>query len=121
MQETLRFGAPERPSPDVVRVPVAVPAGSLYFEGHFEGRPMLPGVAQVVAMAHAQAEVHFGPLGPARRLARLKFQAVVKPGDGLLLELTREPGDETKVRFVLALRRDGEAPETASSGVLVYG
>jgi 3-hydroxymyristoyl/3-hydroxydecanoyl-(acyl carrier protein) dehydratase len=121
MQEPLRFGAPERPSPDAARVAVFVPLGSWFFDGHFEGRPMLPGVAQVVAIAHAQAEALFGPLGPPRRLARVKFQAVVKPGDELVLELAREQAEETKIRFVLSLLRPGEAPEIASSGVLVYG
>jgi 3-hydroxymyristoyl/3-hydroxydecanoyl-(acyl carrier protein) dehydratase len=121
MQETLRFGPAERTGTDLVRVPVDVPEGSLYFDGHFDGRPMLPGVAQVVAIAHAQAELLFGPLGPPRRLARLKFQAVVKPGDALVLELVREQGEETKVRFTLDRVQAGEAPETASSGVLVYG
>lgn len=80
---------------------------------------MLPGVAQVVSLASAQARVLFAPLGAPRRLIRVKFQAVVKPGDGLLLELTREAAPpETKVRFVLS--RNDDTPEPCSSGVLVY-
>lgn len=118
MPKTFEIGSPAWDGPDTVRVPVHVPAGCVYFEGHFEGRPMLPGVAQVVALAHAQATRLFGPLGPPTRMARVKFQAVVGPGDDLSLELGREVGAETKIRF--SLEKRGGTPEQASSGVLVY-
>lgn len=101
---------------DELRIAVRVPSDCVYFEGHFAGRPMLPGVAQVVGLAHAQAAVHFAPLGPAIRLMRTKFQAVVVPGDTLTLVLSREQGArETKVRFRLERGLD-----QASSGILVY-
>lgn len=101
---------------DEVRIAVRVPEDCGYFEGHFDGRPMLPGVAQVVGLAHAQAQVRFGPLGAAVRLLRTKFQAVVVPGDALTLVLSLEPGaEESKVRF-----RIERGAEQASSGTLVY-
>lgn len=101
---------------DAVRIAVRVPEDCSYFAGHFEGRAMLPGVAQVLGLAHAQAQVRFGPLGPALRLVRTKFQAVVLPGDALSLVLTLERGaEETKVRF--RIERGGDR---ASAGTLVY-
>lgn len=115
-RETFEVGEPQRAGEEV-RIPVRVPERSVYFEGHFDGRPMLPGVAQVVGLAHAQAQRVFGPLGTARRMTRTKFQAVVAPGDELLLVLVREPGEgETKVRF-----RIERGADQASTGVLVYG
>jgi len=101
---------------DEIRVAVRVPEDCVYFEGHFEGRPMLPGVAQAVRLAHTQAALRFGPLGPARSLVRTKFQAVIVPGDALTLVLTLERGAaETKVRF-----RIERVEAQASSGTLVY-
>lgn len=117
MSETFEIGATHPLGEGRVRIEVRVPLRSVYFRGHFDGRPMLPGVAQVVGLAEEQAARVFAPLGAARRLTRTKFQAVVAPGDGLDLFLEREPGDEeTKIRF-----RIERAGESVSSGVLVFG
>lgn len=104
-------------------VRLRVPEGSRFFAGHFEGRPMLPGVAQVVAIAHREAERAFGPLGPPQRMNRIKFQDVIVPGDALALVLGREPSPEkreTLVRFRIE-RLLPEGPRVASSGVIAYG
>jgi 3-hydroxymyristoyl/3-hydroxydecanoyl-(acyl carrier protein) dehydratase len=117
VSETFEIGSTHPLGEGRVRIEVRVPLRSVYFEGHFEGRPMLPGVAQVVGLAEEQAARVFSSLGPARRLMRTKFQAVVAPGDRLALFLDREPSEgETKVRFRLE-----RADESVSSGVLVFG
>jgi 3-hydroxymyristoyl/3-hydroxydecanoyl-(acyl carrier protein) dehydratase len=107
---------------DEVRITLAVPADLVFFEGHFEGNPMLPGVAQLVALVDARARRVFpealAGMG-ARRVSRLKFQATVRPGDELELDLTLVPGDEPQVRFRLD-RVVGADRETASSGSLGY-
>lgn len=115
MKETFEIGSTHALGDEKVRVEVRVPLRSVYFEGHFEGRPMLPGVAQVVGLGHAEAQRCYGPLGPARRLIRTKFQAVVVPGDALDLFFEIERGEETKVRFRLM-----RGEESVSSGTLVY-
>lgn len=101
-------------------VRMSVPRDSRFFEGHFDGMPMLPGVAQVVAIAHREAERVFGVLGPPLRLTRVKFQDTILPGDRLELSLTRERGDETLVRFRIERMRN-EGAKVASSGTIVYG
>ncbi len=117
LSETFEIGPTHSLGEGRARIEVRVPERSIYFEGHFEGRPMLPGVAQVVGLAEEQACRVFAALGPARRLTRTKFQAVVAPGDRLELFLDREPGaEDTKVRFRLE-----RAGESVSSGVLVFG
>jgi len=104
---------------DDVVVGLRVPTDSRFFEGHFEGRPMLPGVAQIVAIAHREARRVFGPLGAPTRISRLKFQDVIVPGDRLSLTLTRTRGDEPTVRFRIE-RVLESGPRVASSGTIAY-
>lgn len=101
---------------------VEVPTDLVFFEGHFEGNPMLPGVAQVLALVDAQARRAFPVLADrgAQKLSRLKFQATIRPGDTLELGLALEPtsGEGAQVRF--RLERLHPVAERASSGVLGY-
>jgi len=102
-------------------ITMRVPHGSRFFEGHFEGMPMLPGVAQLVAIAHREAERVFGALGAPRRIARVKFQDVIVPGDRLSVSLAREStADETRVRFEIT-RVLADELRVASSGTIAYG
>lgn len=100
---------------------VEVPHDLVFFEGHFEGNPMLPGVAQVLALVDHEARRAFPDLATrgARKLSRLKFQAIVRPGDTLELGLTLEATNaEPQIRF--RLDRVTPVGERASSGVLGY-
>ncbi|GAB4203293.1 MAG: hydroxymyristoyl-ACP dehydratase [Sandaracinaceae bacterium] len=103
-------------------VRLEVPPDLVFFEGHFEGNPMLPGVAQLVSLVDARARRHFADvlagLG-ARRVSRLKFQATVRPGEPLELGLTLVPGEEPQVRFRID-RLVGDGREAASAGTLTY-
>lgn len=97
----------------------SVPQDLRFFEGHFEGNPMLPGIAQLVALAHRRAREVFGDLGTEKRIARVKFESVIRPGDELDVVLERGPGlaaGETQVRYEIA-----RAGTRCASGVIVYG
>lgn len=77
---------------------------------------MLPGVAQLVALADQRAREVWPDLGAAKRIARVKFQAVVMPGDALELALERTDADaDTTVRYRLT-----RAGAPASTGGVVY-
>ena len=103
------------------RIAVEVPADLLYFDGHFDGQPMLPGVAQVVALVDRQTRRLVHGLGPALRLQRLKFTAVVGPGETLVLTLAEERMDrEVRVRWRLERTDPPSGESTASSGTIVY-
>lgn len=100
------------------RLRVLVPRDLRFFEGHFEGNPMLPGIAQLLGLAHRRGRELFGDLGRETKIARVKFEAVIRPGDALDVVLERSPGireGETQVRWEIA--RDGAR---CASGVIVY-
>ncbi|UJR82615.1 hypothetical protein [Sandaracinus amylolyticus] len=105
-------------TPERAVLRATVPVDLRFFEGHFEGNPMLPGVAQLVALAHRRAREVFGALGREKRIVRVKFEAVIHPGDELDVTLERSAGSapgETQVRFDIS--RDGTR---CASGAIVY-
>jgi len=65
-----------------------VPAALPYFDGHFPGLPLLPGVVQI-GWAVELARLHLSFAGPARALSGVKFTRVIQPlaAVTLLLEL----------------------------------
>lgn len=82
-----------------VTMTVEVPEDMLYFQGHFPGFPILPGVAQIVPLVLAQVREAWPELDQPRRLSRLKFRQPVFPGATLELRLERRGA---QVRFRLA-------------------
>lgn len=71
----------------VYSVALIIPPDLFYFEGHFPGRPILPGVALVHSVVLPEiARVCPNLLG-LRRITRLKFRRPIRPSDQLELEL----------------------------------
>ncbi len=69
-----------------VRLSLTVPPDLLYFDGHFPGSPILPGVVQV-DWAIARGRHYFATPPVFRDIAMLKFQQVITPGATVQLEL----------------------------------
>lgn len=67
-----------------------------FFQGHFPGRPLMPGVlivealAQVGAVALLSRPENRGKLALFAGLDRVRFKRPVRPGDTLRLEVTLE-------------------------------
>ncbi|NLY42869.1 MAG: 3-hydroxyacyl-ACP dehydratase FabZ [Clostridiaceae bacterium] len=64
-----------------------------FFQGHFPGNPIMPGVliveamAQVAAVACLSMKENEGKLGVFAGIDKLRFRKPVKPGDTLRLEV----------------------------------
>ena len=57
-----------------------------YFEGHFAGCPVVPGVVQVGWVIEF-ARLHIPFSAPFRALAAVKFMRVIQPNDAVMLRL----------------------------------
>jgi len=74
----------------------AVTATEWFFQGHFPGMPVMPGVLQVEALAQTMAvyvakQEGFGDkIGLFAGVDECRFKRVVKPGDVLSLEVTMD-------------------------------
>lgn len=81
-----------------VRAYKNVSANEPFFNGHFPGLPVMPGVLQIEALAQTAAMLTLGMEGfdPAKQVAYLmsmdgvKFRRLVEPGDRLDLEVEME-------------------------------
>ncbi len=72
-----------------------------YFQGHFPGQPVMPGVLQVEAMAQAAGILMLRRISSENKIAyfmscdKVKFRQAVRPGDQLIIKvkLTKSRGD----------------------------
>lgn len=84
------------PARSYIRGEKAVTASEWFFQGHFPGLPVMPGVLQVEALAQTMAvyvarQPGFGDrIGLFAGIDEVRFKRVVVPGDTLRLEVTME-------------------------------
>ncbi|MCA9690112.1 MAG: AMP-binding protein [Myxococcales bacterium] len=90
---------------------VFVPTDLVYFRGHFDGHPVLPGVAQMLGVVLDRVSACAGELGAPRRLQKIKFRQQIRPGDALRLCLEVD-AEARRVTFTLS--RDGEPCTTGT-------
>ncbi len=93
VQSLLRasFAIPDVTMRDENRAEIAVELRPemIWFQGHFPGQPVLPGIAQVHMAAQWAEEIwNWRPTGA--HLSQLKFRRILRPGDSLRLVLTRD-------------------------------
>ena len=101
-----------------------VSANEYYFRGHFRGRPIVPGVLIIEALAQMTGIVLMGhrpakedkELSYLARVRDIKFKRPVRPGDQLILysEITGRTGDLVRAHVKAEARG-----ETVAEGNLV--
>jgi 3-hydroxymyristoyl/3-hydroxydecanoyl-(acyl carrier protein) dehydratase len=98
--------------PQRVVLEVTAPANLLYFDGHFDVAPILPGVVQIDWAIHYGRQ-YFTMPPVFKGMQQLKFQQVVAPEVAVQLELAHDP-----VKGSLQFRYVSEAGQHASGRVL---
>ncbi len=91
-----------------------LPKDSAWFDGHFEGYPVLAGAIQLKTLIVPAIEAAFPDLGPVRRMTRLRWNERILPGDTIDIRLERRARDSV-VRCVI--EREGR---TCTSGTLRF-
>ncbi len=100
---------------EIAEITVGVPHDYLYFEGHFEGYPVMAAVVQLHELVLPLVERLWPGLGQPRELLRLKFLGRIAPGDALRVTL-RFGLDANTCDFEIANDR-----ERCSAGRLRFG
>lgn len=105
--------------------PVRVPEDYGWFEGHFDGYPILAGAAQLKELVLPAIRRAFPALGLLRSMSRVKFTGRITPGGDVVVRVSQGPRPE---RVVFAVERrdfvcswgvlvfEGETPATSSAG-----
>ena len=82
---------------------IDIPAGGAWFEGHFPGRPILPGVAELALAVEALAREAGRPVS-LRGIAFARLRQLVLPGDRL--DMSSRELDTGRLR--IELKRKGD-------------
>jgi 3-hydroxyacyl-[acyl-carrier-protein] dehydratase len=98
-----------------------------FFQGHFPGKPVMPGVLQLEAMAQAGALLAYegAPFDPTQKVIYLmsfdhvKFRRPVVPGDRLDLHVSIERQKGAIWRLAGEARVDGQAASEAQMMAMI--
>lgn len=102
----------------------AVTINEWYFQGHFPGKPVMPGVLQIEAMAQVgsvlllQTTQNAGKVGYLMSVDGVKFRKLVVPGDTIFIEV------EVKIRKKNVLKAKARClvnNEVVSEADLMFG
>lgn len=97
---------------DCHEVKLSFSGDEMFFQGHFPGSPILPGVVQL-SLAVERARRLYGIEGSLKMVKKMKFVHVIEPRHEVVLRLERK--GEREVAYVIT---EGDA--TCASGILVF-
>lgn len=101
-----------RRTDDVFEAQVTFDPAAPYFQGHFPGAPILPGVAQL-GFAERCAEALRGRAGALRQVKKMKFVHIIEPDVEVTLRIVRRTPDEYTYEYL-------RGEQTCATGVLVF-
>lgn len=84
---------------------VYIPADSKWFDGHFPGNPVLPGIAQL-GMAFELIGIMLGTSLHAKEVSRVRFKQMILPGDRVVVSAERKTKREGL--FAFRITKDDE-------------
>ena len=96
---------------DRLRATVTTDAHAPWYDGHFPGEPVLPGVAQLEMVAELISTLHGKPVF-VDGLSRVKFRKLIVPGELLEIQVSK---DDRKKGYVFQITN---RQENVSSGIL---
>lgn len=86
---------------------------SPWFQGHFPGNPMLPGVAQLIFVARMIRHVH-GDNIFVTGIQRVRFKRMIRPGEPLLVVVKNSQNNAGRYHFRVECDQ-----ELAGKGVMI--
>jgi 3-hydroxyacyl-[acyl-carrier-protein] dehydratase len=95
-----------------IKARVRVPADSIWFDGHFPGAALLPGVAQLAIVA-AILEEALGTRVRITDVSRVRFKTAIMPDQTMEVQITSKESDPRTYGFRLL-----KGQELACSGFL---
>lgn len=99
---------------ETLRSEFSIPRNWVFFQGHFPGEPIMPGVVQLSHIVLPSIKKAWSELHALDEVPQLKYKRPIRPGARLALR-ARRPHGAWQVRFELR-----EAGEIASSGQLKF-
>lgn len=106
--ETTGWRLSIRKTEGAVTARVDVPETSRWFDGHFPGKPILPGIAQLALVMEVLKKA-LGPETAATRFSRVRFKQLIRPGDRLALDIRPKPDDARSFAFRITCDDDQPA------------
>jgi 3-hydroxyacyl-[acyl-carrier-protein] dehydratase len=95
----------ERGEQSEIRADIKVPATSPWFDGHFPGEPVLPGLAQISMVFDVIQKASEGDLRVSS-VSRVRFKRIVRPDD--CLEVIAAPLEQEKDVFTFRMQIQGD-------------
>jgi 3-hydroxymyristoyl/3-hydroxydecanoyl-(acyl carrier protein) dehydratase len=80
---------------------VTIPADSAWFDGHFPGMPLLPGIAQLAMLEQVIARA-WPPERRALKFSRVRFKLKIDPGTPVTVKVTRNKDKQDLFSFQIA-------------------
>jgi len=80
---------------------VTVPADSTWFDGHFPGMPLLPGIAQLALVEELIARA-WEQKRKAAQFSRVRFKLKIEPGVPVTVKVTRKTEKPDLFSFQIA-------------------
>jgi 3-hydroxymyristoyl/3-hydroxydecanoyl-(acyl carrier protein) dehydratase len=74
---------------------IEIPPELIYFEGHFEGQPILAAVVQLDVIILPRIEKLWPDLGAVERATKMKFRSPIRAGDQVTVRLKRKTGKKS--------------------------